>query len=118
MEVGRGEQFALTCLEPTFAGARLTFRAVPIAAAVIRDGGTMSTAGAFIDVAAESGGATACDGEQDLDMGPADPPAGGLGESGFCGGGPNRPLPRGPAPLFLPFVTAFLHHRGPPAVGG
>src|SRR3989441_5562928 len=54
MEVGRGEQFALTCLEPTFAGARLTFRAVPIAAAVIRDGGTMSTAGAFIDVAARA----------------------------------------------------------------
>jgi hypothetical protein len=41
-----------------------------IAATVIRDGGTMSTTGALIDVTAECGGATARDGEQDLDMGP------------------------------------------------
>src|SRR2546425_12777340 len=98
MEVGRGEQFALTCLEPTFAGARLTFRAVPIAAAVIRDGGTMSTAGAFIEVAAESGGATACDGGQDLDMGPADPPAGWRRGHGSLRGGQHRHPQRGAGP--------------------
>src|SRR2546426_12780292 len=108
MEVGRGEQFALTCLEPTFAGARLTFRAVPIAAAVIRDGGTMSTAGAFIDVAAESGGATACDGEQDLDMGPADPPAGVPRENGALRGGHNGHPSEGPPPLFLPLWTSCV----------
>ena len=33
----------------------------------------MSAAGALIDMAAESGGATACDGEQYLEMGPAEP---------------------------------------------
>src|SRR2546427_5958031 len=102
MEVGRGEQFALTCLEPTFAGARLTFRAVPIAAAVIRDGGTMSTAGAFIDVAAESGGATACDGEQGLDMGPAGPPAASISEHASSMAGQIEIPPRGPAPPSLP----------------
>ncbi len=73
MDVGRGEQFAPSCLDPAFASARLTLWAMAIATTVIRDGGTMSATGAFIDVTAECGGATARDGEQDLDMGPADP---------------------------------------------
>src|SRR2546427_1173920 len=50
MDVGRGEKFAATCLDPAFAGARLTLRAMAIATAVIRDGGTMSATGALIDV--------------------------------------------------------------------
>ena len=33
MDVGRGEQFAATCLDPAFAGARLTLWAMAIAAA-------------------------------------------------------------------------------------
>jgi hypothetical protein len=45
MGVGRGEKFAAPGLKPAFAGARLTLRAMPISAAVIGDGGTMSTAG-------------------------------------------------------------------------
>src|SRR5208283_4677217 len=73
MHVGRGEKFAATCLQPTFAGARLTLRAMAISAAVIGDSGAMSTAGALIDMAAEGGGATALNGQQGLDMGPADP---------------------------------------------
>jgi len=44
----------------------------------------MSTMGAFIDVTAESGGATARDGEQDLDMGPAEPLSIALDEGSSC----------------------------------
>ena len=55
-----------------------------IAATVIRDGGTMSTAGALIDVTAKCGGATAYDGAQDLDMSPANPVAVALDESWSC----------------------------------
>ena len=84
MDVGRGEQFAPSGLEPAFASAGLTLRAVAISAAVIRDGGTMSTAGALIDMAAECGGATAHDSEQDLDMGPAEPRSIALDECCAC----------------------------------
>ena len=52
-----------------------------IAAAVIRDGSAMSTTRALIDVAAECGGATACDGEQDLNMRPTEPPTVAFDES-------------------------------------
>jgi hypothetical protein len=55
-----------------------------IAATVIRDGGTMSAAGAFIDVPAECGGATARNSAQDLEMGPTDPRSITLDESSSC----------------------------------
>jgi hypothetical protein len=55
-----------------------------IAATVIRDGGAMSATGALIDMAAECGGATAHDSEQDLDMGPAKPGSVALDESSSC----------------------------------
>jgi hypothetical protein len=84
MDVGRREQFAAPCFDPAFASAGLTLRTVPIAATVIRDGGTMSAAGAFIDVTAESGGATTRNREQDLDMGPADPRSVAIEESNSC----------------------------------
>jgi hypothetical protein len=73
MDVGHGQQLTTTCLDPTFASARLTLRAVPIATAVAGDGGTMSAAGALIDMAAEGRGATARDSQQDLEVGPAEP---------------------------------------------
>jgi len=73
MDIRHGQQFAATCLDPAFTSAGLTLRAMAIAATVIRDGSTMSTARALIDVTAECGGATACDGEQDLKMGPTEP---------------------------------------------
>ena len=84
MDVGRGEQFAPSCLDPAFASARLTLWAMAIAATVIGDGGTMSAAGALIDMTAKCGGATAYDGAQDLDMGPANPFAVALDESCSC----------------------------------
>ena len=73
MDVGRGQQFAATRRDPAFARTGLTLRAVPVAARVVGDGGTMSAAGALIDMAAEGGGATARDGPQDLEVGPAEP---------------------------------------------
>jgi len=72
MEVARGQKFCSARGDPPFPSSRLTLWAVPIAATVIRDG-AMSTAGALIDMAAECGGATARNGQQDFDMRPADP---------------------------------------------
>jgi hypothetical protein len=72
MDVGRGQQFTTTRRDPAFTRTGLTLGAVPIAAAVVRDGGTMSAGSALIDVAAEGGGATARDGQQDLEVGPAE----------------------------------------------
>jgi hypothetical protein len=70
-------------LDPAFAGARLTLRAMAIAATVVRDGDTMSATDA-LDVTAECSGATAREGEQDLDMGPADPRSVAPDESSSC----------------------------------
>ena len=73
MDVARREKFSLTCRDPAFPGRGLTLRAVAIAAAVVGDGGPMPAAGAFIEMAAECGGATAHNGPQHFDMLPAEP---------------------------------------------
>src|SRR5262249_3767078 len=73
MDIGRGQQFTTTRRHPGFACAGLTLRAVPITAAVVRDRGTMSAAGALIDMATESSGATARAGQQDLEVSPTEP---------------------------------------------
>jgi hypothetical protein len=44
----------------------------------------MSAAGALIDMTAESGGATALDGQQDLEVGPAEPVTVALDEVCSC----------------------------------
>jgi hypothetical protein len=44
----------------------------------------MSAAGALIDMAAKSGGATTRDGQQDLEMGPAEPVTVALDEVPSC----------------------------------
>src|SRR5438309_6620743 len=85
VQVARRKKLLSTRSDPTFPSSGLTLRAVAIAAAVIRDGGTMSAAGALIDMAAECGGATPCDGKQDLEMGPADPLSVALDECSSCG---------------------------------
>jgi Sigma-70 region 2 len=63
-----------------FASCGLTLRGVAIAAAVIRNGGTMPTAGALIEVTAECGSPTARNGQQHFDVLPADPLAVSLDE--------------------------------------
>jgi hypothetical protein len=73
MDVGRGQQFTTTRRDPAFTRTGLTLGAVPIAATVVRNGGTMSAAGALIDMATEGSGATARDGQQDLEVSPTEP---------------------------------------------
>ena len=71
MHVGCREKFPAALFQPTIARLRLTLRAVPVAAGVIRDG-AMPAAGALVEMTAECGGATARNGQQDFDMGPAE----------------------------------------------
>src|SRR5215831_2692839 len=73
VDVGRGQQFTVTRRDPAFARPSLTLRTVPVATRVVGDGGTMSAAGALIDMATESSGATACNGQQDLEVSPTEP---------------------------------------------
>src|SRR6266566_1485518 len=72
MHVRRGEQFLATCCEPAVASPGLTLWAVPVAARVVGDG-AMSAAGAFIEMAAERGGATPRNGQEHFDVLPGDP---------------------------------------------
>src|SRR5499425_9750 len=73
VDVARREKFLLTRSDPAIACRRLALRAVAIAAAVVRNSGTMPAAGALIDMTAECGGTTPRDGQQHFDMLPADP---------------------------------------------
>src|ERR1700676_259593 len=73
MHVLRRKKFPATLLEPTFASARLTLRAVPISTRVVGDG-AMSAARALIEMSAEHGRATPRNGQQHFDMLPGDPP--------------------------------------------
>jgi hypothetical protein len=84
VDVGRGQQFTATGRDPAFAGTSLTLRAVPVATAVVGDSGTMSAAGALIDMAAEGSGATTRDGQQDLEVSPAEPVTVALNEVCAC----------------------------------
>src|SRR4030095_4286213 len=58
MDVARREKLSLTCGDPAFPGRGLTLRTMPVSTGVVGDGGTMSAAGALIDMTAECGGAT------------------------------------------------------------
>lgn len=127
MNVRRGEKFAATCFEPPFPSAGLTLRTVAIATAVVGDGGTLSTAGALIDMAAECGGATAGDGPQNLYVRPANPLAVALDENSSCQCGSGRPPPRAAGSSSPPGVTTlsagaspedWRWHEGDVAKGG
>jgi hypothetical protein len=72
MHVLHRKKFPATLLEPTFASARLTLRAVPISAGVVGDG-AMSAASALIEMSTQHGGATPRNGQQHFDMLPGDP---------------------------------------------
>src|SRR5260370_42108219 len=72
VHVLRRKKFAATLLEPTFASARLTLRAVPISTRVVRDG-AMPAASALIEMSAERGRATARNRQEHFDMLPGDP---------------------------------------------
>jgi hypothetical protein len=74
VRVACGKKLSLTRGNPAFPGSDLTLRAVAITTAVERDG-TMSTAGAFIEMSAECGGTTPRNSPQHFDMLPAHPMA-------------------------------------------
>jgi hypothetical protein len=75
MDVACGEKLLTTRLEPTSTGVGLTLRAVPVAAAVLRDGRTVATVDALIEMPAQGGGATAHDGSQHSEVLQGNPPA-------------------------------------------
>src|ERR1035437_4904623 len=85
MDVARGEKFLTTRLEPTEAGVGLTLRAVPVASAVVGDGRTVATVDALIEMPAQGGGATACDGSQHSVVLPGNPPAAAFDEGASRG---------------------------------
>lgn len=75
MDVARGEEFLTTRLEPTSTGVGLTLRAVPVAAAVVRDSRAVPTGNALIEMPSQGGGTTVRDGSQHREVLPGDPPA-------------------------------------------
>ena len=75
VQVAGREKFSATRSDPAFPCSDLTLRAVAIAAAVIRDGGTMPATGALIEMTAESGGTTPANGQQHFDVLPPEPVA-------------------------------------------
>ena len=72
MEIAGGEKLLLARSNPAVPSSGLTLRAMAIAAAVIRDGGTMSATGALVEMTAECGGTTPRNGQQHFDMLPAE----------------------------------------------
>ena len=101
MDVARREKFSLTCSDPPFPGRGLTLRAVSVPAAVVGDGGTMSAAGALIEMAAQCGGATPRNGQQHFDVLPAEPVAISFDESSSCAADEIGHLEGRPAHLLL-----------------
>jgi hypothetical protein len=85
MQVARGEKLSTTRGDPAFPGSGLALGTMAITAAVVRDGGTMSTAHALIEMTAECGRTTARNGPQDLDVLPTNPLAVSLDEGSSSG---------------------------------
>ena len=90
MHVRCRKKFPATLFQPAFASARLTLRAMPISARVVRDG-TMSAASALIKMAAEHGSTTTHDSQEHFDMLPADPLTASFDECSLPQREPNRP---------------------------
>jgi len=75
VQVACWEKFLATRRDPAFPCSDLTLRAVAIAAAVIRDGGTIPATGALIEMTAECGSTTPANGQQHFDVLPTEPVA-------------------------------------------
>src|SRR5260370_17409357 len=85
MHVRSRKKFPATLFQPAVTSPCLTLWTVPIAARVVGDG-TMSAASAFIEMAAERGGATPPNGQQHVDMLSGDPLAASFAGCVFRGG--------------------------------
>jgi hypothetical protein len=74
MEIARREKVSLTRSDPTVPSGSLTLRAVSVSAAIEGDG-AMPATGAFIEMAAQSGGTTTLNGSQYFHVLPTKPVA-------------------------------------------
>ena len=75
VQIAGREKFSSTRSDPAVPSSGLTLRAMAITAAVIGDGGTMSAAGALIEMTTECGGTTPANGQQYFDVLPTEPVA-------------------------------------------
>jgi hypothetical protein len=100
MEVAGGEEFLLTRSDPAVPSGGLTFRAVPISAAIEGDG-AMPATDAFIEMTAESGGTTTLNGPQYFHVLPTKPVAVLFDECLSCSADDIGHLERWPAHLVL-----------------
>jgi hypothetical protein len=73
VQIAGREKLSSTCSDPAAPSSGLTLRAMAIAAAIIGDGGTMSAAGALIEMTAECGGTIPANGQQHFDVLPTEP---------------------------------------------
>jgi hypothetical protein len=71
VHVAGGEKFSSARSNPLFPSGGLTLRAVAISATVIRNGGTIPTTGALIDMTAQCGRTTPRNGQQHFDVAPS-----------------------------------------------
>src|SRR5271166_578442 len=75
VQIAGREKLLSTRGNPAVPSSGLTLRAMAIATAVIGDGGTMSAAGALIEMTAECGGTTPANGPQHFAVLPTEPVA-------------------------------------------
>ena len=111
MDVACWQKLLSACRDPPFPSGGLTLRAMPVSAGVVRDRGTMPAASALIQMPAQCGGATPCDGQQHFDMLPADPLAASLEEGSSRGADEIGHLQGRPAHLFLLYGAVFQLQR-------
>ena len=111
VQIAGREKFSSTRSDPTFPSSGLTLRAVAIAAAVIRDGGTIPATGALIEMAAECGGTTSPNGQQHFDVLPTEPVAISFEESISRGADQIGHLEWWPVHLLFLRRTAFERQR-------
>src|SRR6266403_3996872 len=72
VQVAGREKFLSTRSDPAFPCSDLTLGAMAIAAAIIRDGGTIPATGALIEMTAECGSTTPPNGQQHYDVLPTE----------------------------------------------
>src|SRR5262249_37163986 len=99
MNVACWEQFFLPRGDPAIACRNLTLWAVAIAAAVVRDGGTMPAAGALVEMTAECSGTLGGRAQQPFAVLPAEPLAVSFEKSASRGADQIGHLQRWPAHL-------------------
>ena len=111
MSIGCGKQFRASRGQPTIASVVLTLWAVPVAAGIIGDG-TMTAAGALVQMATHRGGATSHDGKQYLPVQPGEPGRRLIQESVARCGYEIRQLQQWPVHLFIAVAVFRIRLRG------